>query len=56
MTNLARKPPKSAHVVSPASEMPVHVDLANERHYSVIEISELWGLSEETVRKLRKAG
>ena len=27
-------------------------DLASERHYSVIEISKLWALSEKTVRKI----
>lgn len=28
------------------------VDLANERHYSVIEISKLWSLSQKTVRRI----
>jgi hypothetical protein len=28
------------------------VDLANEKHYSVIEISELWALSQKTVRRI----
>src|SRR5713226_4668151 len=28
------------------------VDLANEKHYSVIEIAKLWALSEKTVRKI----
>jgi len=27
-------------------------DLANQKHYSIIEISKLWGLSRETVRKI----
>ena len=28
------------------------IDLANEKHYSVIEIANLWALSEKTVRKI----
>jgi hypothetical protein len=28
------------------------VDLANEKHYSVIEIAKLWALSEKTVRRI----
>ena len=28
------------------------VDLANEKHYSVIEISKLWALSLKTVRRI----
>jgi hypothetical protein len=28
------------------------VDLANEKHYSVIEIANLWALSQKTVRKI----
>ena len=27
-------------------------DLANEKHYSVIEIAKLWALSEKTVRRI----
>ena len=27
-------------------------DLANEKHYSVIEISKLWALSQKTVRRI----
>ena len=28
------------------------VDLASEKHYSVIEIAKLWALSEKTVRRM----
>ena len=28
------------------------IDLANEKHYSIIEISKLWALSQKTVRKI----
>ena len=28
------------------------IDLASEKHYSVIEIAKLWALSEKTVRKI----
>lgn len=53
MAALSRKPPQSSHVVSAPNLLPDHsVDLANERHYSIIEISKLWGLSEKTVRKI----
>lgn len=53
MTALSRKPPQSSHVVSTSNLVPgPSVDLANERHYSIIEISKLWGLSEKTVRRI----
>ena len=53
MTALSRKPPQSSHVVSASNLVPgSSVDLANERHYSIIEISKLWGLSEKTVRRI----
>ena len=49
MADLARKMPESTRLdgfsVSPA-------DLANEKHYSVIEISKLWALSQKTVRRI----
>jgi predicted transcriptional regulator len=51
MADLTRKPPESVQVSS-SRELPVPTDLANERHYSIIEISKLWGLSEKTVRKI----
>ena len=52
MADLTRKPPESVQVVGPSGELPVPTDLANERHYSIIEISKLWGLSEKTVRRI----
>jgi len=54
MANLVRKLPQSSHVANPLSSMvpPAPMDLANERHYSVIEISKLWALSEKTVRRI----
>jgi len=49
MAELARKLPGSAHIES----LPlVPADLANEKHYSVIEISKLWALSQKTVRRI----
>jgi len=49
MADLARKMPQSSHVdgfsIGP-------IDLANEKHYSVIEISKLWALSQKTVRRI----
>jgi hypothetical protein len=55
MADLTRKPPESVQVSS-SRELPVPTDLANERHYSIIEISKLWGLSEKTVRKIFEGG
>ena len=49
MADLARKMPESSHLAS-FSASPV--DLANEKHYSVIEISKLWALSQKTVRRI----
>lgn len=49
MTNLARKLPESAHVTSFLANS---IDLASEKHYSVIEISKLWALSQKTVRRI----
>ncbi len=49
MVELARKMPESSHHVG-LSVGPV--DLANEKHYSVIEISKLWALSQKTVRRI----
>ncbi len=34
-----------------AAASPVH-DLALEKHYSVCELSQLWGLSEKTIRRI----
>ena len=49
MAELARKLPGSANIESFSS---APADLANEKHYSVIEISELWVLSQKTVRRI----
>lgn len=54
MSEFARKPAGSSHVlhtVSGPSATPA-VELAREKHYSVIEIAKLWALSEKTVRKI----
>ena len=49
MANLARKMPQTSHLTAlPAGP----VDLANEKHYSVIEISKLRALSQKTVRRI----
>ena len=54
MSEFARKPAESSRAFSTISgPMPVpSFDLANEKHYSVIEIAKLWALSEKTVRKI----
>ena len=44
MADLARKMPESAHMTAFSS---TPSDLANEKHYSVIEISKLWALSQK---------
>ena len=49
MADLARKMPESAHMTGFSSP---RGDLANEKHYSVIEISKLWALSQKTVRRI----
>jgi hypothetical protein len=51
MADLARKMPESSHLAG-LSVGPV--DLANEKHNSVIEISKLWALSQKTVRSYRE--
>jgi hypothetical protein len=54
MSEFARKPAESAHAlhtVSGPSAGPA-IELAREKHYSIIEIAELWALSEKTVRKI----
>ncbi len=54
MPNSPRRPIEPSEGFRPASVgSPLNpVDLANEKHYSVIEIAELWALSEKTVRKI----
>jgi hypothetical protein len=54
MSEFARKPAESSHAlhtVSGPSAGPA-LELAREKHYSIIEIAELWALSEKTVRKI----
>jgi hypothetical protein len=54
LSSCSRKPAESFHALhaisgpSPAAS----IDLASEKHYSVIEIAKLWALSEKTVRKI----
>jgi hypothetical protein len=54
MSNSARRPVEPSDGFRPVSVgSPLDpVDLANEKHYSVIEIAKLWALSEKTVRKI----
>ncbi len=54
MSGFARKPVESSDGFRPGSvgSLLGPVDLANERHYSVIEIAKLWALSEKTVRRI----
>ncbi|SPF32819.1 hypothetical protein SBA1_110026 [Candidatus Sulfotelmatobacter kueseliae] len=54
MSNSARRPIEPSDGFRPVSVgSPLGpVDLANEKHYSVIEIAKLWALSEKTVRKI----
>jgi hypothetical protein len=49
MADLARKMPQSSHLTGLSVGA---VDLANEKHYSVIEISKLWALSQKTMRRI----
>ena len=54
MSEFARKPAESSHAFHTVSGGPpvVAIDLASEKHYSVIEIAKLWALSEKTVRRI----
>lgn len=54
MSDFARRPIEPSDGFSPVSvgSSSGPVDLANEKHYSVIEIAKLWALSEKTVRKI----
>ena len=54
MSEPTRKPAESSHALHAISGLsPVApIDLASEKHYSVIEIAKLWALSEKTVRKI----
>src|SRR5271170_7486764 len=53
MSEFARKPAGSFHGFGTVpGTSTLAIDLANEKHYSVIEIAKLWALSEKTVRKM----
>lgn len=54
MSSYPRKPVGSSRPFGdvPTSSVLTSVDLANEKHYSIIEISQLWALSQKTVRKI----
>ncbi len=54
MSEFARKPAESSHSLHGLSgPSPLAtIDLASEKHYSLIEIAKLWALSEKTVRKI----
>jgi hypothetical protein len=54
MSEFARKPAESSHALHtiPGPSAGSAIELAREKHYSVIEIAKLWALSEKTVRKI----
>jgi hypothetical protein len=54
MSEFARKPAESSHTLHtvPGPLTGPAIELAREKHYSVIEIAKLWALSEKTVRKI----
>jgi hypothetical protein len=54
VSNLARKPVESSRTFDTASPAEHHTffDLANEKHYSVAELAQLWKLSERTIRRM----
>ena len=54
MSDFARRPIEPSRGFRPVSTgSPLgSTDLANEKHYSVIEIAKLWALSEKTVRRI----
>lgn len=52
MTDSARKPVESASAQFSYATSAQPVDLANEKHYSVIEVAKLWCLSQKTVRRM----
>lgn len=54
MSTYPRKPVESERIfgdMASASRL-APIDLASEKHYSIIEISKLWALSQKTVRKI----
>jgi hypothetical protein len=54
MSSFPRKPVESAGIFGNVANPSAlgSIDLANEKHYSIIEISKLWALSQKTVRKI----
>ena len=54
MSPYPRKPVESARILADMANASGlgPIDLANEKHYSIIEISKLWALSQKTVRKI----
>jgi len=54
MSTYPRKPVESARIFGDMANVPGvgPIDPANEQHYSIIEISKLWALSQKTVRKI----
>jgi transcriptional regulator GlxA family with amidase domain len=54
MPNSVRKPARSSsgHATVSASEHERLRELAHEKHYSVSELSTLWGLSQRTIRRM----
>ena len=54
MSGFARKPAESSRAFDTPSgaEPRSFFDLANEKHYSVVELAKLWALSERTIRRM----
>jgi transcriptional regulator GlxA family with amidase domain len=54
MSGFARKPAESSRAFDTPSgaEPRAFFDLANEKHYSVVELAKLWALSERTIRRM----
>ena len=54
MSGFARKPVESSRVFDTpfGAEPRAFFDLANEKHYSVVELAKLWALSERTIRRM----
>ena len=54
MSGFARKPVESSRAFDALSgaEPRAFFDLANEKHYSVVEVAKLWALSERTIRRM----
>jgi len=50
VASFARKPIESSHEVGKHALL--GPELAGEKHYSIPELAELWGLSERTIRRM----